>query len=165
MSTLETLQTFLTLITLVSVPVGVFYYITIMRNAQKSTRFQNLKLFYDDRKDEESMLKYAWAMNLEWEDYDDFQKKYGRRSNPETWAKLWSYLIRFDDFGLMLERGIFNIEDFYETVGASLFPRWNKYQPVIAEDRRRNDPKTMDWFEYLIDELKKEGKRRGDIPS
>jgi len=122
-------------------------------------------MFFDDRKDEDSMLKYAWVMGLEWEDYDDFQRKYGMNNNPEAWAKLWSYLIRFDDVGLMLERGVLHIEDVYELHGRGFSSLWHKYKPIIEEERRRSDPKTMDWFEYFFTELEKEGERRGDIRS
>ena len=158
------LQTFLTYLTLISVPVGVFYHIMTLRNTQKSRRYENLKMFLDDRSNEETMLKYAWAQSLKWEDYDDFQSKYGRSSNPEAWARLWSYLVRFDDFGLMVGRGLILIEDVYE-LGSGPSSLWKKYQPIIEEERRRGNPKTMDWFEYLIEELEKEGKRRGDKPS
>ena len=37
-----------------------------------------------------------------------------------------------------------------------------KFQPVIEVMRTREDPKTMDWFQYLAEEMQKESKRRGD---
>ena len=91
--------------------VGMVYYITIIRNAQKARRAENLQWFLEDRSDEEGMLRYAFVQSLEWEDYDDFQKKYGRKQNPEAWAKLWSYLVKFDDIGLMVNRGVIDIKD------------------------------------------------------
>jgi hypothetical protein len=157
-----TIPIVLQLIQTAGILVGMVYYITIIRNAQKARRAENLQWFLEDRSDEECMLQYAFVQSLEWEDYDDFQKKYGRKQNPEAWAKLWSYLVKFDDIGLMVNRGVIDIKDLYELSGRSMPALWRKYQPIFEEDRKRGDPTSMGWFEYLFDELYKESKRRRD---
>ena len=157
-----TVSLLLQLLQTAGILVGIIYYITIMRNQQKARQAENLQWFLEDRNDEECMLQYAFVQNLEWVDYEDFQRKYGRKSNPEAWARLWSYLVKFDDVGLMLNRGVIDIKDFYEISGRSIPALWKKYQPIFEEDRRRGDPKSMDWFEYLVEEMHKESKRRGD---
>ena len=108
------------------------------------------------------MLKYAYVMSLEWEDYDDFQSKYGRKANPKAWATYISYLVQFDDIGLMVGRGVIDIADYYELASRSIPNLWMKYKPIIEEVRRRGDPKHMDWLEYLVDEMRNESRRRGD---
>jgi hypothetical protein len=90
------------------------------------------------------------------------QNKYGRKANPEAWAKIWSLLVEYDDIGLMLKRGVFDIEDLYELSGQSIPSVWEKIQPIIDEQRKRGDLKSMDWFQYLVEEMRKESKRRGD---
>jgi hypothetical protein len=152
---LSTLQT-------IALIVGIIYYITIMRNTQKARRSEILWNFLQLRRQEDIMLKYAWVMSLEWEDYDDYESKYGREANPEAWAKLWSYLVQFDDIGLMVGRGVIDIADYYELASSSIPILWMKYKPIIEEIRRRGDPKTMDWLQYLVEEMHKESKRRGD---
>ena len=152
---LSTLQT-------VGLLVGIFYYITIMRNSQKARRYQTLQSFLEEQSKTEDMLKFVWAMNLEWDNYDDYLSKYGRKANPEAWARLWSYLIKFDDVGLMLRRGLIEIEDLYELSGRSIPSVWKKYRPIIEESRKRGDPTSMGWLEYLVEEMHKESKRRGD---
>ena len=142
--------------------VGIIYYITIMRNAQKTKRYENLKWFLEQRSNTEDLLKYAWVQNLEWEDYEDHLSKYGRKANPEAWARLWSYLIMFDDVGLMVRRGLMDIEDFYDISQRSIPSVWKKYRPIIEENRKRGDPTSMVDFEYLIEEMHSVSRRRGD---
>ena len=142
--------------------VGIIYYITIMRNAQKTKRYENLKWVLEQRSNTEDLLKYAWVQNLEWEDYEDHLSKYGRKANPEAWARLWSYLIMFDDVGLMVRRGLMDIEDFYDISQRSIPSVWKKYQPIIEENRKRGDPTSMVDFEYLIEEMHSVSRRRGD---
>jgi len=160
-----TLPIILQLLQTAGILVGIIYYITIMRNAQKARRAENLQWFLEDRNNEKVMLQYAFVQSLEWGDYDDFQRKYGRKTNPEAWAKLWSYLVKFDDIGLMLNRDVIDIKDLYELSGRSIPSLWKKYQPIFEEDRRRGDQTSMGWFEYLVDELHKESKRIGGLTS
>ena len=155
-------QMVLSTIQTIALIVGIFYYITIMRNAQKAKRYENLKWFLEQRSNTEDLLKYAWVQNLEWEDYEDHLSKYGMKTNPEAWARLWSYLIMFDDVGLMVRRGLMDIEDFYDISQRSIPSVWKKYQPIIEENRKRGDPTSMVEFEYLIEEMHSVSKRRGD---
>jgi len=157
-----TYQMFLSTLQTAGILVGIVYYVTIMRNTQKARRSEILWNFLQLRRQEDAILKYPWALSLEWEDYDDFQSKYGMQANPETWAKLWSYLVQFDDIGLMVGRGVIDIADYYELASRSIPNLWHKYKPIIEEIRRRGDPKTMDWLQYLVEEMQKESKRRGD---
>ena len=106
------------------------------------------------------MKKYADILNLQWTDYDDFMSKYWIDTNPEVWARMWSYLTEFNDTGLMISRGLIDIKDFYDLVGLNLTPLWRKYKPIIEGRRKLGNPTAMKWFEYLIDELEKENKRR-----
>ena len=152
---LSTLQT-------VSIIIGIFYYLTILRNTQKTRRAENLRWFLEDRSNEEKILKYAWAMNLKWDNYEDFQSKFGRDTNPETWSRLWSFLVKWDDIGLMVNRNVIDIADLYELSGRSIPSIWMKYKPIIEEVRKRDDSTSMLWFQHLIEEMQKESNRRGD---
>ena len=76
-----------------------------MRNAQKARRSEALYRFLETRSQESLALKYAFVQNLDWEDYDGYQNKYGREANPEAWVKIWSLLVEYDDIGLMVKRG------------------------------------------------------------
>jgi len=155
-------QTLSIVFTGLSISIAAFYYINTLRNAQKAKRYENIKWFLERRSTTEDMLNYAWVQNQEWEDYKDHLRKYGMKENPEAWARLWSYLIMFDDIGLMVRRGLMDIEDFYDISQRSIPSVWKKYQPIIEEHRKRGDPTSMIDFEYLINEMHSVSKRRGD---
>jgi len=157
-----TFQTVFQFLQTAGILVGVYYYITTLRNAQKNRKSEVLWSFLALRRQQDSMLKYAWSMELDWEDYEDFQRKYGRKNNPEDWSRLWSYLVQFDDIGLMVKRGVIDISDYYELASSSIPSLWIKFKPIILEERRRGDPKTMEWLEYLVKEMRKESIRIGD---
>jgi hypothetical protein len=157
-----TLPIMLQIVQTVALLIGIVYYITIMRNAQKTRRYEILQGFRAKRSQAEDMMKYAYVQNLEWEDYDDFQLRYGMKSNPKAWARIYSYLINFDDIGLMVRRGVIDIEDFYDISQRSVPSIWKKFQPIIEEDRKRGNPTSMADFEYLIKEMHSVSRRRGD---
>ena len=157
-----TLQIVLQIVQTIALIVGIVYYITIMRNAQKARRYENLQWFLNDRTNEDVMLQYTFVSNLEWEDYDDFERRYGIKTNPDAWARIYSYLVRFDDIGLILKKGHIDIDILYEFTGRMIQSLWKKYQPIIEERRRRVDPTHFNWFQYLVEEMNKESKRRGD---
>jgi hypothetical protein len=152
---LSTLQT-------VGLLVGIFYYITIMRNSQKARRYQFLQSSLETRSKEEDVLKFRYVMSLEWDDYEDYQSKYGYEANPEAYAKIWSYFNQFDDVGLMLRRGLIDIEDMYDLSERTIPLIWKKYQPIFVESRKRVSPTIMIQFQHLVEELHKESIRRGD---
>ena len=62
----------------------------------------------------------------------------------------------------MVGRGVIDIADYYELASRSIPDLWRKFKPIIEEMRRRGDPKTMDWLQYLVEEMHRESKRRGD---
>jgi hypothetical protein len=157
-----TLPIVLQIIQTVSISLGIIYYLFNMRNTQKARRSEALYRFLETRTQESVALKYAFVQNLDWEDYDDYQNKYGRVANHEAWAKIWSLLVEYDDIGLMVKRGIMDIEDLYELSGRSIPSLWKKFQPIIEEQRKRGDSNSMDWFQYLVEEMYKVSKRRGD---
>ena len=155
-----TLSNVLQILQTTGILVGIIYYITIMRNQQKSRRSEILKGYLDERSNVDDALRYAYVQSLEWDNYDDFQIRYGRTSNPEAWAKWKTYLVKFDDYGLMLKRGLIHLDDFYELSERSVPSLWKKFEPIILEDRNRGDTTTMKWLEYLVEEMHKESKRR-----
>jgi hypothetical protein len=156
------LQTVLTYLTLISIPVGVFYHIMTLRNQQKARKSMMLVNFQRERSSVEDQLTYAYIQNMEWIDYDDYQNKYGRKTNPEAWAKIQAYLNKLEDTGLMARRGLVDIDDMYDLSLRSIPSLWKKFKPIIMEIRRRSHPQYLKELEYLVDELHKLSRKRGD---
>ncbi len=94
------LQTVLTYLTLISVPIGVFYHIMTLNNTRKNQKMQletrQAQLFmqiYHGMSSPEFYMRSDELLKMEWEDFDDYYRKYGSENNPENYA------LRFSTWG------------------------------------------------------------------
>ena len=162
-----TYQMVLSTIQTASLVVGIIYYLTIMRNTQK-TRELSLKAQEEaERNRQRDMIiqrsqtygldwMRAWyeVSNMtDWEDAEDFNQKY-RRS--ESRAK-WMYLMRqYTLAGLHLKEGADPDLLFYLYPPYSIMTLWERFEPVLrSQNERTNDPNMWEPFEYLYNEAKK----------
>jgi hypothetical protein len=157
---LSTLQT-------AGILVGIVYYLTIMRNSQR-TRELTLKaqehtletrqaqLFmqiYSLRHSTDYFLKYQEFLNSEWTDYDDYIEKFG---DPETIAKTLSLGAYFEGIGVLVKRGLLDPTLVDDILRSNILMWWEKIEPLVKERRKRlNLPKSGEWSEYLYNELRR----------
>ena len=92
------------------------------------------------------------AEQWEWKDYDDFYKKY--RSVPETYNIFSSIGSYFEGMGVLVKRNLIDVTLVDDLMSGPLMGLWQKFEPVILEDRRRNMPTIWEWFGYLYDRVK-----------
>jgi hypothetical protein len=92
----------------------------------------------------------------DWEDAEDWTKKYGRKANLEAYSK-WMYIMR--DYGLagiLLQEGADPDLLFKLYPLSAVIPMWEQFEPIIMDMRERlNDPRMWEPFEYLYNEAKK----------
>jgi hypothetical protein len=163
------LQTLLTYLTLISVPVGVFYHIMTLRNTRRNQDLQletrSLQLFmqlFQQMNSPENMKNYIEILNWEWDDYHDFEMKYGSDDNEEAWAKRISWWRRYNVIGLILRDKRIDTELLYDFIGTGVINLWKKYEPIIMEQRVRYGlTNIFQWFEYLADEMNRVRLNRG----
>ena len=173
---LSTLQT-------VGLIVGVFYYLYNMRNAQRTRNLalkaqehavetREAQLFmqiYSQINTIESQKAWAEILNMQWDDMQDFRRKYDSTNNPEAWGMRghiwWSYTA----IGHLLEKGLVDPELLYDTLGPMMMLQWNKWKEVIYDTRdeaiRRNAKGAMDMFsgfEYLYNEMFKQLEKKAN---
>ena len=164
---LSTLQT-------VSIMVGIFYYVMTLRNNSKNQQLalkaqehavetREAQLFmqiYSQLNTIESQKAWAEILNMQWDDMQDFRRKYDSTNNPEAWSKRghiwWSYTA----IGHLLEKGLVDPELLYDTLGPMMMLQWNKWKEVIYDTReeaiRRKAKGATDMFsgfEYLYNEM------------
>jgi hypothetical protein len=162
---LSTLQT-------IALIVGIFYYITIMRNAQRNqqtaheSRQLQLLMQFSNQRNEGDMKRSVELMNMEWEDYDDYERKYGSDFNPDNYSKRMTSWGRFNMMGLLLRRGLIDKDLLFESTPAAALQHWTKFKDVIRELRRRyNLPLYGVDFEYLAEENRKYILEKGFDPT
>jgi len=157
------IQTVLTYLTLISIPVGVFYHITTLRNAEKARSTQLATYVSNKLQDLERSKIGIELLETKWTDFNDFLSKYDSTVNVDNYAKRTLIFGIYDELGVLLGKNLIDIETVYNLVGAQRPSfMWMKFEPIIIELRKRYaTPQQHYWFEYLIKEMKKERIRRG----
>jgi hypothetical protein len=115
-----TYQMVLGTIQTVSLVVGIIYYITIMRNQQRNqehalkaqeqiTESRLLDIYMrwlQPLTDSSFIQEFTEILQMEWDDFDDFQRKYDHSVNPENASKRWAQWKYFDGIGYLLSKGV-----------------------------------------------------------
>ena len=158
-----TYQMVLSTIQTVSLVVGIIYYITIMRNQQR-TRELALKAqeAAEKARQRDMIIQRSQTYGLDWmrawneinkmtdwESAEDFAEKYG---GTESRAQ-WMYIARqYTLAGLHLKEGADPDLLFQLFPPYSIITLWERFEPVF---RRQRDPNVWGPFEYLYTEVKK----------
>jgi hypothetical protein len=164
-----TLQTLLTYLTLISVPIGVFYHIMTLRNTRKNQEMQletrQAQLFmqiYRDMSSPEHYIRFNELLNMEWEDWDDYFRKYGSTNNPEAYASRNSMLYRRSGVGLLVKDGLIDVDRVFDLMNWTILWQWKKWKDIIITIRGLyNNPSWMEGFEFIANEMVKESESRG----
>ena len=112
---------------------------------------------------EDAMGRWIKLMNLEWVNYDEYEKKYGTDSNPEMAATRLGTLYEWNGVGYLLRKGVIDRDAAYAICnGVSGSWLWRKFEPAIREMRViYNMPDAFVDLEYLAVEVEKEAESRG----
>ena len=109
-------------------------------------------------------------MEQEYTDFEDYWNKYGSDTNREAWNKWQSVARAFHGMGVLLRRGLVDIDLVEELLANIVFISWVKMGPIVLGFRERtkhqhggrgNSTKyeQMSGFEYLYNELNKRDPR------
>jgi hypothetical protein len=162
-------QTLTTMFGGIGVGVAAFYYVMTLRAQRENMKhtletrqIQLLMQLSEFITTKEGMKNYLEFNNMEWTDYDDFEKKYGSDVNPDSYALRESMAGWFNRAGTLLRDGILDKILLYDFLGIATISLWNKYGENV---RTQRDLYGMPWlwrdWEYLYDEMVKIGAERG----
>ena len=144
-----------------SISISIIYYANVLANSNKTQRQQletrQAQLYMQVFNKFETRENVDMLMDLlEWEysDYDDFQKKYGKESNPEDYSK-WIYFINmYEGLGPLVREGYLDIRMIALLMSGGIKAIWEMSEPIIMENRRRHSwPRWAIEFEYLYKTL------------
>jgi len=168
-----TYQMVLSTIQTVGILVGIVYYITIMRNAQKNQQLQletrkaqlYMQLFMRITS-EEFAKKSIDLLKLEYDNVGEFMEKYISGPDSSLHAKLFSVFWHIDGLGYMISQKLIDPEMVYNFGGGfAQIWHWRKWEPVIMEMRkRRGNPDFLSWFEYTAKEMMRIRQEKGLTP-
>ncbi len=131
------------------------YYILELRNQNKQKNAQMYLEYFDKLMSEPLKSKMKEVMTWEWEDYDDFEEKYGKLPNNESiWSMdsnsppmiLYEVLLYYEILGVLWSEGHFDVRLLARNP-ATLWYCWEKYEELIYEWRKRLDVPHW-WIEF-----------------
>ncbi len=147
-----TLQTLLTYLTLISVPVGVFYYISALRN-QNRARKTRLYIQMINKFSEPDYIEALGKLNdLEWSTAEDFIEDWRTPEGRKTIRTLGNW---YEGLGTLVKENLLDIRVVALLVTGLVIQFWDKFIPVIDEVREALEwPRFYIEAEYLYDQLK-----------
>jgi hypothetical protein len=162
--------------------VGIIYYITIMRNQQRTreltlesqelarkaqeqslkaqeqaleTRQAQLFMQLYNRYQEVEFWKNWWEIrSWEWDDPEDFWRKYGPENQME-YIKWFSVSTVLEGIGVLIKRGYIDPYLVDDIMSLSSIGYWERFGEVILYGRKQyNWPQLWEYCEYLHDQIK-----------
>ena len=146
-----------------SISLAAFYYISTLRNAQRTQQLQletrQAQLFMQifGRFNELSFVDQINEVRFQWSysDTDDFTRKYGYNNNPKAWNTLNSIIWYFEGLGVLIYRELIKPELVDDLMSGVIITVWEKLKPSVDDMRTRYDwPTAGEWFEYLYNQIK-----------
>ena len=144
------------LIAIFGVIAGFSYYVLTVRATRKNSRVQLVSQLSRNVGTENGVKHHFMLLNMDWENYEDFEKKYGSDTNLESVSMRYSNWNTYNDLGYMLRKGMVDSEDLYNISGTGIgvIYQWAKWGSIIREQRRRyNGSAWMKDIEYLAGEM------------
>jgi hypothetical protein len=163
-----TFQTVFQFLQTIGILVGVSYYVVSLRNQDRARQVQTFNIIMNRFADADIDMMNE-VMSYEWDDYNDFEEKYGGNVNIKKSNMRYTCWHYWDSVGYLLKKGLVDRDVIYlvnSTGGAHWM--WNKFESVIKEIRvRYNMPHLGANWEYMVEEHYKMMRQRGlstDIP-
>ena len=141
---------------------SIFYYSMTLRNQNRTRETQWITQLLQRKIDQQAMVQFMEIMDAEWNDYEDFMRKYDSSvdlKHAATRNAQWSF---YEMLGELVEDNRLDVDLVYKFFNMRCLLMWFKYETVIKEIRKGPlDRDYMDNFEVLagkmIDMRKKKG--------
>jgi hypothetical protein len=138
-----------------SVVAGVVYYALQLRHQNRVRQTDTLMRLYSAWGSED-LQKAAWTvLELKFEDYDDYVKKYTTSGTP-TNIGIFRVAWFFNGIGVLLQSKLADIKLVDKLFGYMVIWLWKIMKPIVEGERKSYDqPKSLEWFEYLYNEMQR----------
>ncbi len=145
----------------IGVCVAAVYYIVNLSMSQRKAKIDTTNQLLQLIVSREGVREYLELLNMEWKDYDDFEKKYGTDYNFDSAVSRIHIWFTYDSLGHSLMNGLADLETIYDSAGVFASWTWEKFKPIIEEHRRRyTGPDQYVGWEYLAGEMMKIKRKR-----
>ena len=151
------------IVTIVGVIAGLSYYVMTVRNQNKARQIQLIAQLADSTSAEAQKRAYP-LLSYQWEDYDDFERKYGSDVDLEGYAVRYGVWSMMNRTGFLLKEGLISMDMLVGSLGGQLGAmwQWRKFEPIIRKQREiYKMPLLFQWWEYLAGEFERYYEERG----
>jgi hypothetical protein len=125
-----------------------------MRQTLETRKLQFVTSITNQLLSEEGQRRYGELLNMEWKDYDDFEKKYGSDYNLDNYAKRMNVWKTYNTLGMLVREKLIESEVLYRTNDINPCLMWSKFKDVIVEHRKRyGGVDSLSDFELLSNEI------------
>ena len=142
----------------VGVIVGVTLAYLEVRTLAKQRQTDLVMRLYSHFGSKEFLQARRAVMDLKFVDFNDYVKKYGRFGRFEAVSEVCMF---FEGIGVLLHRKLIDIsliDDLFSPISIKII--WEKMKPVVDGWRNQfNQPRTLEWFEHLYNEIRKREQR------
>ncbi len=136
--------------------VASLFYVLNLREQNRNRRVALYTTLMQPFYSKEGQKQGIDLLNMQWNDWDDFYKKYDSTTNPENYANRVSIWNSFELIGQMYRLGYLDLETIYGIAPLIMVNMWAKFKPIIEHYRIYDYGSDMfgNW-EYLVGELVK----------
>ena len=125
-----------------------------MRQTLETRKLQFVTSITNQLLSEEGQRRYGELLNMEWRDYDDYEKKYGSDNNLDNYAKRMNVWKFYNTLGMLLREKLIEPEVLYRINDVNPCFMWSKFKDIIGESRKRyGDMNFLSDFKLLSDEI------------
>jgi hypothetical protein len=140
-------QTVSIILTGIGIIGAIVYYTLTLRSANRTRQAQLFMQIYSQWYSKELCRQFEILMNMEWTDFDDFNRKMVSDIEYATALRMVSRF--FEGVGLYVKRGLIDV-----TMVDDLMSGGEKYRSIMVEARVQwNWPQLLEWLEYLYNEI------------
>lgn len=174
MVSIEEIQAAYYMVAATGVLVAAAYYVMNIRTNQRNmkttldTRQAQLYMtIYQDLTSTETIDKFIKILNMQFKDFDEYERKYGSDNNPDFFTIRYSYVQKMNSLGWLVKQELIDATWIYELYGWNIIWTYKKIHEMIEETERRYGVQSSEWFTYLYGEMKRISDLKGgaiDVP-
>ncbi len=162
------LSTIRDLVAIASLIIALSYYVLNIRNQRETRQAQLFMQLFQSRYNEDGVKRFWKSVLMEWDDYDDWMKRYGPFENPEVTDELanltaeWNY---FDGLGVLLKDKMLDENTVYRMIGVRVLMMWFSSEVLIENIRHQEGTgggaDYMEGFEFLANRMIEVREKKG----
>ncbi len=134
--------------------IALIYYALQIRNQNKTRQAQLFMQIYQSRNTHDNMVRWVELNSWEWEDTDDWMRKYGAEASSEIRALPYEQFATYDGIGLLVRDKMLDVNIVFQLMSEPIVVMWYKFETIVKWIRNgASGVSYLEHFEYLANEM------------